>query len=178
MVAVQHLLCALQVEFIVGVFPPGEVEHQLQVVQQYGILRGRGVDPLYLIQLLLKGLLHLLAPFLFPCPVAHPLQFLGIHVTAEFLLYLFHLLVEEIIALLLFHIVADLGLDLVLQLQDLQLLVEVIGDLLGPLAKISGFQQFLLLFGVYVEVRGDEMGQEGGAIDVLHHQFGLIWQVL
>ena len=79
------------------------------------------------------------------------------------------LLAQVVFALALVHVALDLGLDLVAQFQNVQLVVDHLGDQLQALGGILEFEHLLLLFGAGVDGRGDHVGQGARLLDGVGH---------
>ena len=163
----------LQVEAVLGVLAPGQLQQQLHVVVLHAELGTCRVHALELLQLALEGLAHLLRPPLLRGLRAHLLDLLLDGVAAQLVLDGLHLLVQEVLALLAVHLGAHLALDLVLHLQQLKLLGQVRQQQVGPLAEVGHLQHALLLGHLGVHVAADEVDQERGRVDVLDRELGL-----
>ncbi len=87
------------------------------------------------------------------------------------------MLAEIILPLGSIHILFDLGLDLVAQFKHLDLFVQEKMDLGQALSNIEGLKNSLLLGRGNIEVRGDQVGEDGGRLDVGNHGAQLAGQV-
>ena len=97
---------------------------------------------------------------------SHFLHFFFKHVTAEFLLNGFELLVEEVFTLLLIHVDFYLRLNLILQLDHLQIARNMLKHHLSPLAQIGHLEHRLLGGHVGVHVGRYKIDQERWAFNV------------
>ena len=87
-------------------------------------------------------------------------------VLAQLALDRLELLAQDVLALGLVHLGLDLGLDPTLQLEDLDLVGEEVGDELQALGDVDGLEHLLALLGGHVRAVGDHVGQEAGLADV------------
>ena len=76
------------------------------------------------------------------------------------------LLAQDVLALGLVHLGLDLGLDLALQLEDLDLASEEAGDELQALDDVDRLEQLLALLGGHVRAVGDHVGEQARLGDV------------
>ncbi len=85
-----------------------------------------------------------------------------------------HLLPEIVFPLGLIHVLLHLRLDLIAQFQNLNLPVQEQVNLVEPLMDINHLQESLFFRCVNVQVRGNEVGQNGGRFNITDHrpQFG------
>ena len=114
MVAVQYLLRTLQVQIVLGIFAPRQVDQRLQVGQLYVKVGRIWIHLIQLLQLLVEELLDLLRPLLVGSLLQ---QFLLLRRTfvAHLCLQVLDLLLQEVVALLLVDVVARLVADVQLQ---------------------------------------------------------------
>ncbi len=84
---------------------------------------------------------------------------------AEFLLDGLDLLVEVILALALFHLALDAAANALFDLQDVEFGFELAEQLFQALRNAEHFQNFLLLFELQGQMRGDGIGQTPGFLD-------------
>ena len=107
-VLVKNAFRTLQVKVVLGIFIPGQIDHRLQIVHLYTVIRALRIQCVQLVQLLLKGLGNIIRPLL---GLGLFYQFLlvggGITVT-QFLLDVLDLLVQEVFTLLLVKILPRL----------------------------------------------------------------------
>ena len=83
------------------------------------------------------------------------------------------LLAQDVLALGLVHLGLDFGLDPALQLEDLDLVGEEVGDELEPLGDVDRLEHLLALLGRHVRAVGDHVGQQAGLADVAGGDGGL-----
>ena len=94
-------------------------------------------------------------------------------VFAQLTLDRLELLAKDVLALGLVHLRLDFGLDAALQLEDLDLVREEVGDELEALDDVDRLEQLLALLGGHVRAVGDHVGQEPGLGDVARRDGGL-----
>ncbi len=116
MVRVEHAARLAEVGVLVRVLAPWEVEHGVEPVAHPRLLRVLRTHSLEAVELLVDGDAHRVGQLLFgsPGPVLRDGVLLGV---AELLADGVHLAAQEQLALLLVEVVADLGADLLLQLE-------------------------------------------------------------
>ena len=125
-----------EVEVVLGVLPPGQVQQRFEVGHLDGVLGQLGVHPLEAQQFPVKGLGDLLGPVLVLGAGLQAFDFGLVGVVAQFVLDGFHLLVEEVLPLLLLDVAAGLILDLAAQFQQLKLALEFAQEALGLFAQV------------------------------------------
>ena len=86
-------------------------------------------------------------------------------VLAELFLDRLELLAEDVLALVLAHLLFDLGVDALAHLEDLELAREQAQHLADALLDVDRLEQLRLLLDGRVEVRGDEIGERAGRLD-------------
>ena len=107
-VAVEYALCTLQVEVVLGVFTPRQIDHCLQIVELNAVVGTLRIEHVELVEFLSEHLLHVFAPEL--C-LGFLFQFLALGrslTVAKFLLYVLDLLLQEVLTLLLVEVFACL----------------------------------------------------------------------
>ena len=145
MVFVEDLAGLFQVEVVLAVFVPRQVEQQLQVVELHGVVRRHVVGALQFLELFLEEVGGLLVPFLFRGAFAQLVEVFLRGRSAEFLLDGLHLLVEDVLALLFLHLLVRLGVDLVFDFHHLLFVGEDGNHLVAALHNILSLQNILLL---------------------------------
>ena len=102
---------------------------------------------------------------------------LALVLLAEFLLDRLHLLAQIVVALRLLHLVLHLGLDLVAQLLDFELLGQMLVERSRRATNVRGLQQLLLLVGGQKRQRGgDEVHQPARIFNVQRDRLQLVRQ--
>ena len=124
MIPVEHLLGILQVEIILGKFAPGQIEHCFHIIELGGVIGCMGAHTFEFFQLLVECLCHLLRPFFCFGPVPEVFDFLLGRVFTEFILNGFHLLLQEVFALLLINSLFGFVLDGQFDFEQLRFFVE------------------------------------------------------
>ena len=177
MVAVEPLLRAVQVEVVGGAVLPGQFGHQLQVVQLHGVFGYGRIHPFQLAQLLEEELFGLILPLLLFGFLAQFVDVLVGRVSAQLVLDRAHLLLQEVVALLLVDILLHLGLDLVLEFDQLLLADQDFEQAACARQQARGLQQPLAVGVGQVDVRADEVDDAALAVDVLDREGGLLGHV-
>ena len=144
MVLVKHLLCVLQVKIVIRDLAPWQVEHEVDVIVLYAVVRRARVITFELCHLLLEDLLHSRAPELFLSTGAELRKFLNI-IHSELFLDGLELVVEIIFPLLLVDLCLDLLVDFLLDLLEFELGIEHRKKLHGSGAEVSELKEFHLV---------------------------------
>ena len=174
MVLVQDLLRVLQVQVVLRLLAPGQVEHELDVVVLDAVVGGTGVVLLQARHLLLEDGLHRLGPLLRGGPLAELREFLAL-VHAQFLLDGAELVVEVVFALLLVDVAADLLVDLLLDAEQLDLGLQDREQLHAAHLHVAVLEEVHLVGEMLHLDRGrDEIDQEGIVLDGLEGGHGLL----
>ena len=107
-VLVKNAFRTLQVKVVLGIFIPGQIDHRLQIVHLYTVIRALRIQRVQLVQLLLKGLGNIIRP-LFGLGLFYQFLLVGGGITVtQFLLDVLDLLVQEVFTLLLVKILPRL----------------------------------------------------------------------
>ena len=113
MIAVEYLLCPLQVEVILGIFAPRQTDEGLKIAELHIEIGRLHLEAIQLLNLLVEGVLHLFRPFLTPSFFQQG-SLLRRRTRANLSLQILNLLLQEIVLLLLIQVltrlVADIGL--------------------------------------------------------------------
>ena len=166
MVFVEHLLCVLEVEIVLCIFIPWQLDESLKIVVLNAVICLLRVHALQFLELLIKYICHFLAPFLLRCLLCQFLDILFVWRTAKFFLDSPKLLIQKIFALLLVEVGLHLALNLLFQVDHLHLLVEELQQFVGKLRYIIDFQQLLTVFHLRQEVTRNEVDHKPRALDV------------
>ena len=124
MVAVEYALCTLQVEIVLGILAPRQIDHCLQIVELNAVVGALRIEHVELVEFLSEHLLHVFAPKL--C-LGFLFQFLALGRTltvAQFLLDILNLLLQEVLTLLLVEVFASLRAYVLLEFEQLHFLVH------------------------------------------------------
>ena len=155
-VLVQAVLCALEVQRVLGTIVPWKAQDGLQIVELHVVVGRLYVDAVQLGQLLLKGLFHLLAPLLVLGLLLHALLVIqshaGVVLVAQLVLQLSDFLAKEVFALLLVYLFLCAALYLLAQTCQLHQAVQVCQSLLCPLGLAGGRQHLVLHVVTYGQV--------------------------
>jgi hypothetical protein len=177
-VLVEHLPRVGDVEVVIGLHRPGEVEQPVEVGSDHAVLRGRGWQPLQPRQLAIRGLPGVLGQprGLHSLP---QLVDLGLLIVAlpELLLDRLQLLPQEVLALVAIDLRLDLRLDPGPELDHIELASQDLREPAQALAHVDLFQQPLLLLGGDAERAGDQVPERGGIVEVRHRHLQLLGQV-
>ena len=174
-VLVEHLLGVLEVQVVLGDVTPGQVEHKLQVIVLYAVVRGRRVVALKLGQFLIENLLDLRGPDFLFSSLAQTVELLHV-VHSELLLNGFELVVEVILPLLLVYLALYLGVDVLLDLHQFQLVVQLFEQGHCPSQYVVlGEQRNLLCIVLRLHRGRDEVGEELEVIDAAYGIHRLLW---
>ena len=179
-VLVELFLHVVQVEVVLRVLVPRQLEQRVEVGilhREVGRLR---VQPLELAHLFLENLGRLGIPFLLFGPFAQLLYVLVLHVAAQLLLDSTYLLLQEVFPLLLVQVLAGFGLDVGLDLQQLRLLGEHLVELEEAGLHVVDTQQFLFLSSCQRDIGSQEVDEVVGIVDISNGKnqlFGLLADV-
>ena len=173
-VLVQDLRGLLEVEVVVGGDVPRQADQPVDVGPDDADLRRGRRDPAHAVDLLDRPGLDLLghARLLDLLAQLVDLGLLRV-VLAQLALDGLELLAQDVLALGLVHLGLDLGLDLALQLEDLDLAAEEARDELQPLGDVDRLEQLLALLGGHVRAVGDHVGEQARLGDVARRDGGL-----
>ncbi len=176
MVGLQDLLGLGEIEVARDLGLPGQGGHELEPVAGDDELGGVGVHEVELLEFLLDLLLHLALELegldlLLEALIVRALR-VGGH--TELALDGLELLLEEVLALALLDLLVDLGLDALLDLEELLFLLDEDEDLLHAFANVDHLEDLLLVILVDVEDRGDEIGYLARVVDVDHVESHLL----
>ena len=98
-------------------------------------------------------------------------------VFAELFLDRLELLAQDVLALVLAHLLFDLGVDALAHLEDLELAREEAQHLADALLDVERLEQLRLLFDRRVEVGGDQIGERAGRLDRVDERAGFARQL-
>src|SRR5438445_199983 len=147
-VGVENLFGFENIYFTAGSLSPREYRQPLDVISSHAVISGHrrhACQPAQLFQCLFLHIIRHACRFNF-LP-----KFFGIALAfillAEFLLDRLHLLAQVVFTLALLDAVLHLGLDLVTELLDFELLGEMLVDFFQANADIGGFKRVLLISG-------------------------------
>src|SRR5690606_9774142 len=140
-VLIEHFFGTLDVEVVLGILQPREVEYPINVVARNGIIWSRRVGAGQLVQFFLEGLSDVIRELLLLGPLPQ-LTDLGSSAFAlsELILDSLHLLAQKVFALLLVDIRLDLGTNLLGELQHLEFAVQCRHYLLGAIHESPRFK--------------------------------------
>jgi hypothetical protein len=96
---------------------------------------------------------------------------------AQLLLDRLELLAQHVLALVAPHLLLDLGVDPLADLEHLELARQELQHLAGPGLEIEGLEHVLLLADLELEVAGDQVGQVPGLGDAVDQRTGFLGQL-
>ena len=179
MVIVKHLLGVGQIEVVFSNFVPRQLQKGRDISVFYIVVGRRRVQPLQLLQLLLESFGHLLRPFLAFGGFPQLRDVLVVRVHSQLFLDGLKLVVKVVFALLLVDFALHLVLDVLADLEQLDLLVQQLKELDGPLLELVLPQQLdLLQLVLDIDGGGHEVDQESLVLDALDGEAGLLGDVL
>ena len=167
MVVVEPFFRMGEVEVILRIGVPRQVEHQLQVIELHRIFGHRRVHPFEFGQLFEKQLLHLRLPTLLRGAFMQVVQILVGRIAAQLVLDRADLLLQEILALLLVDVLLHLTLDFVFQLGNLLLAHQYLQQPARTRQQARSLQQTLAVGVGQIHVRTDEVDRPAFVIDIL-----------
>ena len=139
-VFVENFLRMFEVEIVLCILIPRKLDESLKVVVLDTVIGLLWVHTLQLLELLVKHIRHLLAPFLLRCLLRQLLDILFVRRSAKFLLDSPKLLIQKVFALLLVEVGFYLALNLLFKVDHLHLFVEKLQKLIGKLRYLIDFQ--------------------------------------
>ena len=174
MVLVEHVAHDADVEQVGGADRPREVRQPLEVGARDGVLRAARLHGLQAFELLSGDLLGLLGHLRLGDLLRELLGVAGLVVhLAELALDRLELLAQHVLALRVAHLLLDLAVDALADLEDLELTREQHQHLAQALAHVVGGEHLLLLAGLDVEVADHEVGDLAGVADAVEQRGGL-----
>ena len=179
MVLVEDLARVGDVEVVLGLLRPGQVDQPLEVGADHAVLGGGRRQPLEPAELALGRLLRLLGQARLLDPLAQLVD-LGLLLVAlaELLLDRLELLAQEVLALALVDLGLDLGLDLGAELDHLELAGEDLGEAAEPLVRRRPSSSSSCFSSVGDPQRaGDQVGERRGVVEVGDRELELLGQV-
>ena len=165
MIVVEYPGGFFQVVGIFGVFIPGKVEHQVEVIVHHRIIRSGRVHAFQFLDAFAEHFPGSRCPFFVLGFLEHFFHF-GRVLSTQFVLDGLHLLLQEILPLLFVEFGAGLIGYFVLQFRVLQFGLHEVHQQLGSRLDVVDLQQPLFLLNIAVEVAAHEVDQEIGVFDV------------
>ena len=159
-VGVEDVARLLDVELVLGGDRPRQLDQPLEVGARHRVLGRRRLHHLEPLELLHRDLLGLGRHLGVDDLLAEVVQVAaGLVDLAQLLLDRLQLLAQDVLALVAPHLLLDLAVDLLADLQHLVLAREELQHLAQAGLEIERLQHVLLLVDLHVEVRRDEVGQ-------------------
>ena len=176
MVLVEDARGLLEVEIVIGRHVPGQADQPVDVRPDDADLGRCRWNAAHAIDFLDRARLDLLghAGLLDLFAQLVDLGLLRVFL-AQLALNGLELLAQDVLALRLVHLGLDFGLDLALQLEDLDLMRQEGRDELQPLVDIDCLEQLLALLRTHVRAVGDHVGEQPGLGDVARGDGRLWW---
>ena len=166
MVVVEFLLDLLEVEVVLSVGIPGQVEHIVQISILHRVVGRLGIEALQFAQFLVKLLLHVLAPLHLQAALV---QFVDVvNVGTQLLLDGADLLLQEVFTLLLREVLTGTFLDVGLDFHQLLLAGQQLVEHVSALLDVTLFEHVLLLLRLKGDIGCQEVDQIHRVVDVLH----------
>ena len=177
-VLVEDLPRVGDVEVVLGLLRPGQVDQPLEVGADHAVLGGDRGQLLQAGELALGRLLRLLGQPGLLDPLAQLVDLrLLLVLLPQLLLDRLQLLAQEVLALALVDLGLDLRLDLRAELDHLELAGEDLRETPQPLGHVDGLEQLLLLLGGDAQRAGDQVGERRGLVEVGDGELKLLGQV-
>ena len=174
-VGVEDLAGVLDVEVVVGLLRPRQLDQPLEVGADDAVLGGGGRQPLEPRELAVGGLAGLLGQPGRLDPLAQLVDLrLGLVPLAELALDRLQLLAQVVLALALVDLRLDLGLDLRAELDHLELAGEDLREPPQPPGDVDLLEQLLLLVGRDPQRAGDQVRERRGIVDVGDRELQLL----
>ena len=152
-VFVQHACGVMDVQPVLGVLPPGQAEHGVDVGARDVGLGGHRAHQAELAQLLEQPLGGLIRQGLVADARLQLMQLVPeLVLFAELLLDRLHLLVQVVLLLALLHLILDPALDLLFDLQDFDFALDELVDSLQAGSGVGLFQELLAVLELEVEL--------------------------
>ena len=177
-VGVEHALGVLYVQVVLGVFLPGQLQYGLQVVQLDVVVGALRVDALQLGESVEEGLAGVLWHLLGLHALAQLFGVLGGAGSAQFVLYVLNLLLQEPFALLAVHLHVCLLQDAVLHVHQRLCRVDALYEACRALLHDGHLQHVLLVLLLQGQAGAEEVDHEDLVGDVHDGKLGLVGQVL
>ena len=177
MVAVQYLLGTLQIQVVLGIFAPRQIDQRLQVGQLHVEVGRVGIHLIQLLQLFVEELLYLFRPLLLGS-LLHQFLLLGRALVAHLCLQVLDLLLQEVVALLLVDVIARLVADVELQVLQVNLTVHDAHRAEQTLLDAVKLEQSHLLLDAERHVRTDEVQGHDVVSHVLDGKRGFLGDVI
>ncbi|KAF5029652.1 hypothetical protein DSECCO2_646350 [anaerobic digester metagenome] len=156
----------IEIHVVVGVFVPGQFNHEFKVIELNGKLRSRRIHALQLRHFLFEDFGYIFRPLLFGCFFLQVFDFLLMWRATQFFLNGFQLHVQKIVALLLVDVGLHFFVNLLFDLKHLQLIGQMTQQIIAKLLQIGHFEQFLLLGMLHFQVGCNHVHQQPRAFDV------------
>ncbi len=168
MILVEDGARAGDVDRVGRLFPPRELDEPIEVRADHAVLGARRRHFREPVELAVGGLADFLGHLRFVDLLAQLVRLGLLRIgLAEFFLDRAQLLAQIELALVLLHLALDVGLDLVAELDDFELLRQEHRQLAHPLLGVALFEDRLPVGGLQAHRRGDEVREEIGIGDVV-----------
>jgi hypothetical protein len=177
-VLVEDLARLVEVEVVLGRFPPGNGDDPFQIGADDAVLGGGGRQLRQAVELATRLLLDFLGEVgLFD--LRPQLGHLGLLLVAfaELVLDGLQLLAEEVLPLGVLHLRLHLGLDLRAELEHLELAVEDHSQLAQARLDVGNLEELLLLLGLEPHRGRDEIGERAGVLGIRRRELQLVRQI-
>ncbi len=173
MIVVEHLADGGDLEVVGRLEMPRQVEDPVEVGADDGVLGRADLHVAQALELLLRDLLGLLRKAGLRDAILETVEIPLIAVVlAELFLDGLELLAEDVLALVLAHLLFDLGVDAVAHLQDLELAGQQAQHLADALLDVHRLEQRRFLVHGSVEVRRDQVREGAGGLNRIDERPG------
>ncbi len=167
-----------QLDVVLGRHAPRQLDQPLEVGPGHGVLGARRLHALEAVELLARDLLGLLGQLGLDDLLGELVEVAGAVVElTQLLLDGLELLAQHVLALVAAHLLLDLGVDALLDLEDLELARQELQHLAGPGLEVERLEHVLLLGHLELEVRRHEVGQVTGLGHAVDQGAGLLGQL-
>ena len=164
MIALEHALGDIEVEFVFAVDIPREFEQEVEVVELNGVFGALRIHALEFFEFFAEKFGDACIPFFALGSFFELAGVLDLWVVAELVLDGAHLLVQKVLALLFVEVFAHFVLDLVAHLEHLNFCGEVLKYHHDALFDVHFFEHGLLFGDIGVHIRRDEIDQKARAV--------------
>ncbi len=166
------------VHVVRGLLGPRDVEDPVDVGADDGVLRRADLHLPQALELLARDLVRLARQIGLGDALLEDVEVALIALLlAELFLDRLELLAQDVLALVLAHLLLDLGVDALAHLEDLELPREQPEHLADAVLRVDRLEELGLLVDGRVEVRGDEIGELPRLLDRVDERAGLARQL-
>ena len=176
-VGVEDLARLLEIEAVLGLLRPGQLDQPFEVGALHGVLGRRLRHLLEAVELLARGLLDVLGHLGRLDLLLEGVEVAGVLALAQLVLDRLELLAQHRLALVLRELLAHLRVDLLLDLDELDLALQQHQQAPQALGHVDLDQQRRALLGRQVDGRGDDVAQARRILVLVQHLRRLVGDV-